>query len=58
MARFLLSLIIALNIYVFLTVNNPAKREIAVSIASIPHYISTTYDSLKQSWEVSQIPAK
>lgn len=54
MARFLLALLFALNIYVFITVNNQAKKEIYTSVASIPHYISTTIDSFRQSWEVAQ----
>jgi len=54
MARFLLALLFALNIYVFITVNNSAKKEIYTSIASIPHYIATTIDSFQSSIEVAQ----
>lgn len=54
MTRFLLACLVALNIYVFITVNNSAKKEIYTSIVSIPHYISTTIDSFRQSWEIAQ----
>jgi hypothetical protein len=54
MARFLLALLVALNIYTFINVNNMAKKEIYTSLASIPHYISTTIDSFSKSWEIAQ----